>query len=255
MSEQEQPVTEAPKGQINSLHFSGLLDDANIVGWLGNVHTCGTKDACRIFIGSYGGNIDSAFTFKDAFESKLFPIALIAEGTIASAAWYLFSSRKYLRLTYANVLWLQHAPSYKPDGSHEELMASLPGLIETSQRGHQTLAEGVGLSHKEVDELFHFKGTRLLGLDTIWVGEYGLTDGVIFRDTSKISWIVLTRKGFKEANVHDNYETLKAKELLTDEFLQPFGLKQYVPTPRALPTLKTAIAGLSHLTKQAEQRK
>ncbi|QDB70366.1 hypothetical protein CF8_0198 [Aeromonas phage CF8] len=255
MSEQEQQAPETPKGQINSLHLSGLLNDDNVIGWLQLVHSCSAKDACRIFIGSYGGNIDSAFTFKDAFESKLFPIALIAEGTIASAAWYLFSSRKYLRLTYANVLWLQHAPSYQPAMTHDELMGALPGLIETSQRGHQVLAEGVGLSHKEVDELFHFKGTRVLGLDTIWLGEYGLTDGVIFRDTSKISWIVLTREGFKEATVHDNHDTLKAKELLTDEFLEPFGLKQYVPTPRPLPTLKTAIAGLSHLTKQAEQRK
>ncbi|UOX39507.1 ATP-dependent Clp protease proteolytic subunit [Aeromonas phage ZPAH34] len=209
------------------------------------------RDTIRINVSTPGGDVATSFVIKEMLESRHQDIVVIATSRIASAGWYLFTSDKYLRLTYANTVWFQHSPSYSlADIDHEEAFSALPTLVNQSQTAHKEIAETTGMSINEVTRLFDSKTIYFTGMETIWLGTKGIVDGIIFKEINPSNWIILTREGLKLAHTSDTPETIRKAALLTDEYLEQYGLKQFVPTPPKRPSFKTMVSGLDYLTKQ-----
>lgn len=253
MSEQStEETTNASPEEVVRLHncfWEGEIKLGQVTAWSKDL-LAPPQDVFVISLGSPGGSCSYAAELLERLEVKRNPIVLIARSLIGSAAWGIFLAPNVIRLTYANTCWMQHEPTYTLNGlSHDQIETFFPYSINLGQSFYKLIKEGAGLTEKEAKDVISTKEYWSLGLDVLWLGERGLVDGVIFKEIDETSWVILTRQGFKKINAWNKPNTIKDLPLMTDEELEPFGLKQYVPTRPKRLTAKDAIKSLDYLTK------
>lgn len=152
----------------------------------------------------------------------------VLSGLCCSAGWN-FLTLGLVTLAYPNTLFMNHSGSYEIKGSAETIANNILGYERGSAEADQLVIDKAGLSKKEYEELNVSGDKYFLGIDAIWYGSKGLVDGLIMKDLGSTGWIVLTREGLKYwSSALDG--TLAERSLLTDEQLEEYGLKQFVPT-------------------------
>lgn len=185
--------------------------------------------AFEFHVGTGGGAMASAQGLTDYIRT-LHDIkgTVILSGLCCSAGWN-FLTLGLTTLAYPNTLFMNHSGSYEVNGTAKVIANNTLGYERASAEADQLLIDKAGLNKKEYEEL-HCSGEKyFLGIDALWYGTQGLVDGLIMKDLGSTGWIVLTREGLKYWSSGLNNK-LSERKILSDEQLEEYGLKQYVPT-------------------------
>lgn len=167
----------------NHVHFLfGEIDEENItecIKWIvyENV-TCGpVPKNLTLYINSVGGSLNDSFALIDVMKQSRCPIRVVGIGTIASAAFMIFSAgTKGQRYIAKNTSIMCHQYSDSYEGKHHDIKSRYRESELTNTRMIDILKENTGLDARTIK-------SKLLCPTDVWLTaeeliEFGIADGV-----------------------------------------------------------------------------
>jgi ATP-dependent Clp endopeptidase proteolytic subunit ClpP len=153
----------------NHVHFLfGEIDEENVtecIKWIvyENV-TCGpVVKTLTLYINSVGGSLNDSFALIDIMKKSRCPIRVIGIGTIASAAFMIFSAgTKGQRYIAENTSIMCHQYSDSYEGKHHDIKSRYRENELTNTRMINILKQNTGLDTRTIK-------TKLLGATDTWL--------------------------------------------------------------------------------------
>jgi ATP-dependent Clp protease protease subunit len=167
----------------NHVHFLyGEIDEDNVIEcikWIvyENVTSGTTPKNLTLYINSVGGSLNDSFALIDVMKNSNCPIRVIGLGTIASAAFMIFSAgTKGQRYIAKNTSIMCHQYSDSYEGKHHDIKSRYRESELTNTRMIDILKENTGLDTRTIK-------TKLLCPTDVWLTaeemiEFGIADGL-----------------------------------------------------------------------------
>jgi ATP-dependent Clp protease protease subunit len=137
-----------------SIFVQGTIDNPSAtktVAELLYLNSVDPNKEIKLYINSYGGEIDSGMAIIDTMNLISNPVSTICMGLAASmGAWILANGEKGLRKVLPNSRVMIHQPLGDAKGQASDIEIGAEQIIKMKKRSIKNLAERTGKSEKEI---------------------------------------------------------------------------------------------------------